>query len=189
MEPDNPLLEPMLALLHSGACWKLHDLMQELKRQQLLPEWPLPAELALFRTNFLLMNGLYQLQRLLWPQGWWLDVVPLALQLQRHDGQPWPERADPLASYYLDWTHCLTTSVEEVQVLLDSFWRRYGHSVSRQRLSRAEACRLLEVDEQAPLVEIRRSWKRLALCHHPDRQGDVATFLRLRQAWEYLRDE
>ena len=62
MEQDNPLLEPILTLLRQGQRWKLHELMLELKTQQLLPQWPVPEELALFRTNFLLMNALYHLQ-------------------------------------------------------------------------------------------------------------------------------
>ena len=187
MEQDNPLLEPILTLLRQVQRWKLHELMLELKTQQLLPQWPVPEELALFRTNFLLMNALYHLQRLLLPQGYWLDVVPLDLQLRTCHSPTLPAPADPLASYYLDWTNCEQADLDEVQTLLNAFWHHYAERVVCYQLTRAEACRLLEVDESATSAQIRRSWKRLALRHHPDRGGDVGRFLRIRQAWARLK--
>lgn len=79
---QNPLLTPILAqLLTDAPVHKLHELMQRLASQGCLPDWETSAEIQLFRTNFLLMNGLYQLQERLLECGTWLQVMPLALQL------------------------------------------------------------------------------------------------------------
>ena len=76
-----PLLEPLLHLLRQGGPHKLHELMSQLRTGGYLPQWPVAAQQQLFRTNFLLMNGLYQLQSRLLTEGAWLAVSPLALQI------------------------------------------------------------------------------------------------------------
>lgn len=80
---QNPLLAPILVLLRQDTpVHKLHELMQSLADQGCLPEWGLTPEIQLFRTNFLLMNALYQLQLRLWDCDIWLNVVPLAIRLE-----------------------------------------------------------------------------------------------------------
>ena len=184
---ENLLLEPLLGLLRQGGPHKLHELMSRLRADGLLPEWPLPAEQQLFRTNFLLMNGLYQLQARLLVEGLWLEVAPLALKLEPLPaGHPGVARRDPLRDYYLDWQIFWQTEVAEIETLLRSFWQ--GYCGALQPVVRARALAALELDEQATAQQIRRRWKALALRFHPDRpQGDAARFVAINLAWEQLR--
>ncbi|XP_076435017.1 dnaJ homolog subfamily C member 24-like [Babylonia areolata] len=49
---------------------------------------------------------------------------------------------------------------------------------------------ILQCDPQASLEEIKQSFKRLALQHHPDKGqcNDGAMFARISSAWEVLKD-
>ena len=184
---DNPLLEPLLRLLRQGGTFKLHELMSRLRADGWLPQWPLPAEQQLFRTNFLLMNGLYQLQERLLSEGIWLEVAPLSLRLAPLlPGQPGVARHDPLREYYFDWQIFWQTEVAEIEALLRSFWQ--GYCGSLQPAVRARALVELGLDERATPQQIRQRWKQLALRFHPDRpQGDAARFVAINLAWEQLR--
>ncbi|KAI9451065.1 DnaJ-domain-containing protein [Lactarius psammicola] len=76
-----------------------------------------------------------------------------------------------------------------------------GESRSRQEADDATAAAaaqdyyaILEVDEDASADEIRRSFRRLALIHHPDKnhddpEGATRRFAALQQAYEVLSDE
>ncbi|HDX8591484.1 TPA: molecular chaperone [Aeromonas dhakensis] len=181
----NPLLAPLLALLRQASgSYKVHELLAELRRQELIP--PLPGdEQQLFRLNFLIMNALYQLQAELHDEGWWLLISTLDIRLEplapRNTASALA-RGEALRSYYLDWQVFWQTDREEVEALLGSFWRAYARDEHR-----AEALILFALPAGAGPDAIRRRWRELALQHHPDRGGDADTFIRLRWAWEYLK--
>ncbi len=46
--------------------------------------------------------------------------------------------------------------------------------------------RLLEVDIDATVSELKKRWKELALQHHPDKGGDAAVFTELNAAYRRL---
>lgn len=181
----NPLLAPLLALLREASgSYKVHELLAELRRRELIP--PLPGdEQQLFRLNFLIMNALYQLQAELHDEGWWLVISTLDIRLEplapRNTASALA-RGEALRSYYLDWQVFWQTDREEVEALLGSFWRAYARDEHR-----AEALTLFALPAGAGPDAIRRRWRELALQHHPDRGGDADTFIRLRWAWEHLK--
>lgn len=187
---QNPLLTPILAqLLADAPVHKLHDLMQRLANQGCLPDWETTTEIQLFRTNFLLMNGLYQLQQRLLECGLWLQVMPLALYLEPiRAGHPGLQQVDPLRDYYLDWRNCFVTTQQEVEVLLHDFWHRYAARSTLSVQMHRQALETLGLTDTATYPMIRQRWKQLALQHHPDRQGDALQFMAIRLAWEQLRD-
>jgi hypothetical protein len=189
-EYQNPLLAPILAqLLADDPVYKLHELMQRLANQGCLPDWETTAEIQLFRTNFLLMNGLYQLQQQLQECGTWLHVAPLALHLVPISvGNSWLQQADPLRDYYLDWRNCFVTTQQDIETLLHDFWRRYSAQPALSAQMRCQALATLGLTDTATYPMIRQRWKQLALQHHPDRQGDALQFMAIRLAWEQLRD-
>ena len=189
-EYQNPLLAPILAqLLAADPVYKLHELMQRLANQGCLPDWETTAEIQLFRTNFLLMNGLYQLQQQLLECGTWLHVAPLALHLVPICvGNSWLQQVDPLRDYYLDWRNCFVTTQQDIETLLHDFWRRYSAQPALSAQMRRQALATLGLTDTATYPMIRQRWKQLALQHHPDRQGDALQFMAIRLAWEQLRD-
>ena len=182
---SNPLLAPLLTLLRQASgSYKVHELLAELRRQEAIPPLPGDEQLQLFRLNFLIMNALYQLQAELHGEGWWLMISTLDIRLEplaTREGACALAQGEALRSYYLDWQVFWQTDREEVEALLNRFWRAYdgaGH--------RAEALALFELTADASQETVRRRWRELALQHHPDRGGDAETFIRMRWAWECL---
>jgi len=50
--------------------------------------------------------------------------------------------------------------------------------------------KVLEVEPGASLEEIRKSYRRLAKIHHPDKAGgSQAEFLKINEAWETLKSQ
>ncbi|MCO4207094.1 molecular chaperone [Aeromonas hydrophila] len=182
----NPLLAPLLALLRQArGSYKVHELLAELRRQEVIPPLPGDEQLQLFRLNFLIMNALYQLQAELHGEGWWLVISTLDIRLEplaTREGGSALVRGEALRSYYLDWQVFWQTDREEVEALLGSFWRACERDEHR-----AEALTLFALPTGAQPDAIRRRWRELALQHHPDRGGDADTFIRLRWAWEHLK--
>ncbi|WP_426697346.1 DNA-J related domain-containing protein [Aeromonas hydrophila] len=183
----NPLLAPLLTLLRQASgSYKVHELLAELRRQEVIPPLPGDEQLQLFRLNFLIMNALYQLQAELYEEGWWLVISTLDIRLEplasNADAGSALVRGEALRSYYLDWQVFWQTGREEVEALLGSFWRACERDEHR-----AEALTLFALPTEAEPDTIRRRWRELALQHHPDRGGDADTFIRLRWAWEHLK--
>lgn len=182
----NPLLAPLLTLLRQASgSYKVHELLAELRRQEVIPPLPGDEQLQLFRLNFLIMNALYQLQAELHGEGWWLVISTLDIRLEplaTREGESALARGEALRSYYLDWQVFWQTDREEVEALLGSFWRACERDEHR-----AEALTLFALPTGAGPDAIRRRWRELALQHHPDRGGDADTFIHLRWAWEHLK--
>ncbi|MDF1555338.1 MAG: DNA-J related domain-containing protein [Deferrisomatales bacterium] len=144
--------------------------------------------LEMFRVHFLLFHHLHRLRRELERQRRGsLEIHCLRIRLQPLAGHhPNPDRLplapDPVAEYYLDSGHLVTTGREDVQALLRWFWRRY-----RVHGRREEALAELELGPGATPAEVRRRFRQLARAHHPDRGGNAERFHRLVEAAEVLR--
>ena len=182
----NPLLAPLLTLLQEAAAsYKVHELLAALRQQGAIPTLAGDEQLQLFRVNFLIMNALYQLQAELWQEGWWLVISTLDIRLEPLAKTPEASHAFALSanlrSYYLDWQVFWQTDREEVETLLNRFWRAYdgaGH--------RAEALALFELTADASQETVRRRWRELALQHHPDRGGSTQRLQSINLAMEIL---
>ncbi len=48
---------------------------------------------------------------------------------------------------------------------------------------------LLEIDSNASNVEIKKSYKKLAMKHHPDKGGDPEKFKQITEAFQVIGDE
>ncbi|MEK6185823.1 DNA-J related domain-containing protein [Vibrio cholerae] len=191
---ENPLLWPIFEVLkRQPSGWKVHTLaahLSELGIMQVLDPQP---EKDLFKRNFLIMNALYQLQETLHPEKW-LQVEAMNIILtpmmrsEFHD----IDVNDPLRDYYTQWMN-YEANEGEVKRLLNEFWTRYRHSVGSHNgkdLTRGQALRLFELTEEASAVEIRKTWRKLALRWHPDREnGNAERFRILCEAWNVLRQD
>lgn len=189
---DNPLIWPLLSIINaSPEALKIHYIFADLEQKGLLDELDSDANKALFKRNFLIMNGLYQLQALLLPEQW-LQVHAMDIRLMEHtpDDVNLIFEADvALRSYYLDWSH-FETSADSIDRLFASFWRRYDKHIgqSQSMLDKTLALQIFELENNATDHDIRRQWRKLALQWHPDREeGNAQEFNKICQAWKTLR--
>lgn len=188
---QNPLIPAILAILKQNAQqpnqspFGIHHLLASLGRHPCFAELD-DGELGLFKKNFLMMNGLYQLQCALWEEEklvlsiGTLDIRLLAL-LEREPENLLPNQTDPMRDYYLDWRHYYETTREDVAKLLASFW------LHQDADARQEALTTLQLPFEATASEIKQRYQKLAQRHHPDRGGDQAYFMEIRAAYELLR--
>lgn len=189
-QPLNPLLPFVLHLLRSAtAGLSEYELLKQLEQAGVVLSVSADEpDLALFQKHFLLMNALYQLQEILWrDEQIWLTITPLRIALE-----PTAELASSsavsaasntaLRDYYLDWQQLSATDSAGVAALLNGFWQRF-HALD----TRAAALATLQLEADADWPQIRQQYRRLAAASHPDRGGDGAQFLLVREAYEVLR--
>jgi DnaJ-domain-containing protein 1 len=193
--PSNPLIPMVLRLLHANALREgprgvsEYELLKALEAEGAgFPTTAVDDDLRLFQRHFLLMNALYRLQELLWrDERVWLTISPLRIAIEEAAAQgsaqmPGAVGSTALRDYYLDWRELEVTDGSAVASLLDSFWQRlHAHD------GRAAALAALQLDADAGWDDVRRQYRRLAAATHPDRGGDGAQFLAVREAYEILR--
>lgn len=124
----------------------------------------------LFRTHFLLFHHLYRLRGALRAsRSGDLDIQVLNICWHAYSSQESGALAqpDPLAGYYLDLANLTGTTPADIDRMLGQFWARFGHYDRR-----AEALAVLELPIDSDNATILRQYRRLAMCHHPDRGGD-----------------
>lgn len=190
----NPLVVPVLDILQQAedqlSIAEMLDLLQQ--PLQSLFETSDHRHLAIYQTNFLIMNALFQLQVELAAQGAFLEVSTLCIQIhgaKAHSANSASAEnalADnsangSLAEFYLDWQNYQATE-DEVVSLLNDFWSFYS-ATDKQEQAMAQ----LGLTNDADWPSIKSAYQRLAATHHPDKGGDSAQFLAIRQAYEVLR--
>lgn len=145
-------------------------------------------QLAIFQKHFMVMNALHQLQKqLLEDEQLFLDISPLKIHLviashQSSNSEITESDNAKLSEYYLDWSNFENTDKEDVEKLLESFWKLYINTDKR-----SEALTVLKLEEDACNKTINQRYRELAAIHHPDKGGDSMTFIRIRQAFEILK--
>lgn len=184
----NPLIIPILKILQQAeTALGEYELINQLKPQlDHCIDQNQSQQLALFQTHFLVMNALYQLQQQLLEEAVYLSISPLAIELQSiqtgvgHALQS-AHSDGPLADYYLNWTHFNDTDDEQVSDLLKGFWQ---HFLAQDQHSQALA--VLELEPGAAWSAVQASYRRLVALKHPDRGGNAAEFMAVREAYEVL---
>lgn len=189
---ENPLLWPILEVLRKQPSgWKVHTLASHITELGFMPLLDSSPEKDLFKRNFLMMNALYQLQETLYPDNWLqveaMDIVLMpSYQVAGHE----VDHQDPLRDYYTQW-HNYEAEEGEVKRLLNEFWTRYREfvgSTNGKDMDRAKALSLFKLSPDATQAEIRKTWRKLALKWHPDREsGNSEQFRVLCEAWHVLR--
>ncbi|RTZ17388.1 molecular chaperone DnaJ [Vibrio aquaticus] len=189
---ENPLLWPILEVLKKKPSgWKVHTLASHLTELGFMPVLDASPEKDLFKRNFLMMNALYQLQETLYPDNWLqveaMDIILMpSHQVAGHE----VDHQDPLRDYYTQW-HNYEAEEGEVKRLLNEFWTRYREfvgSTNGKDMDRAKALSLFKLSPDATPAEIRKTWRKLALKWHPDREsGNSEQFRVLCEAWHVLR--
>ena len=142
--------------------------------------------LSLFRIHFSLFHALYTLRdQLRAASGEEVEISALRIRLR----PPAPERgrcdqlqvSDPLREYYLDLGHLHETTRDEVDGMLNRFWRRMAQDDRRER-----ALARLGLSDPVDDATIKRRYRSLVMRHHPDRGGDTADFQAINEALRAL---
>jgi len=140
--------------------------------------------LALYRAHFVLFHHLYRLQeRLGRERRGQLRISPLCIRLLE-DGRAAGtavDESDPLRSYYLDLDNLADTTGDDVDRMLGRFWA--GLTTNERR---REALAVLGLSDPVDDGQIKRTYRRLAMAHHPDRGGDTARLQTLNAAMAVL---
>lgn len=189
----NPVTETILSLLEetpSGI--SLYDIV----KNTAFPHDLIPDEddqnfndLHLFRKNFIVMNALYCLQNeLLKEENLYLEISPIKIFISEQKRGINSIEKDvsvdsSLAEYYLNWDNMEETTKEDVDKLLESFWKMY---LSTDR--RSEALVVLGLERNASNQQIKSRYRKLASENHPDRGGNNESFIKIRKAYEILRN-
>jgi len=143
--------------------------------------------MGIFNDNFLLMNGLYQLQQHgLEQQIFSLDIGSLWIELmpfKKAQETKLKQGASAIMSeYYLNWNNFTTTTPEQVVGYLKQFWSFYQGS---EHIDDALSC--LGCEKHDDWQQIKQQYKKLSLQHHPDRDGSHQEFQQIQQAYQQLK--
>lgn len=153
--------------------------------------------LVLFQTHFLLFHCLYLLK-----QNWsiaqhaTLDISATLIIKRPYNQQKTGLEnkkdisqqllhADPLAQYYLDWSHFSSTTGEDVDTLLNSFWRKVFTPKNEESIQ--QSLTIMQLDALVSTAELKVQYRRLAQLHHPDKGGDGEKFKTICQAFHQLK--
>ena len=185
---DNPLKAPILSILNT-ATDKLseHELIKQLENNHgAFQDSNQKSDLNLFRKHFMVMNALYQLQESLFKEGMHLAISALSIKLEvisdNHNGFPAEHSDAKLRAYYLDWKQLDETTESDVDALLNRFWKQYCAHVKQ-----TDALNVLGLSNSEKWSDIQQAYRRLAARSHPDRGGDKAQFVAIREAYEILK--
>ena len=184
----NPLIPDILSLLYQhpeGITEYL--IIKSLEEHIGFEDIAADYQLAIFQKHFMVMNALHQLQKqLMEEEHLFLDISPLKIQLitigtLSNNDQLTESGSEKLSEYYLDWSNLEDTNKEDVEKLLENFWKLYINADKR-----LAALVILELTEDACSETISLRYRELAAIHHPDKGGDSSNFIRIRQAYEIL---
>ena len=163
-----------------------YELLMQL-RETLEPggsNYVFPDHYTLFKEHFLLFNQLYRLKdKLLEKQSYYLEISPLNIKLRPYrQGIAGLAEHDSLREYYLDITNMESTTAEDVDNMLASFWIRLQNNDQREQ-ALAELGLTDPVDDET----IRHHYRKLVMQHHPDRGGDNEQLQIINHAMSILR--
>lgn len=190
MMKPNPLLNPLrnLLLQHEAPLTE-YELIRKLVAEGVIDSDYGASSLSLFQIHFLVMNGLYQLQRQWLVEGIVLRVSPLHISYERLIDNVTVEHMlsdSGMQNFYLDWDNLEAMTEEGVNSLLDEFWRRYAaYGVTENE--RDTALQTMGLDASADYPTIKQQYRRLAMACHPDRGGDQERLQLINSAMDVLK--
>lgn len=157
--------------------------------------------LILFQSHFLLFHCLYLLRNK-WQKNQHANLEISALKIKKlefeHPRAAYKHihvddqikdkvifQSDSLAQYYLDWSHFASTTSDDVDNLLNRFWKKMW--VPQQEEEIQQALILMELENPIPLPDLKAQYRRLAQRYHPDKGGDSEHFKKICHAFHQLK--
>lgn len=184
----NPLIKPIFEILKNTPLeLSEYELIRRLVEQDQIQKTDAIRDgLGLFKTHFLVMNALYQLQQQLFSEQRYLFISAQHILLTS-SSEPASTHSlalscdDKLRTYYLDLNNLIDTTENDVAQLLDGFWLRY-HAMDQ----RVECLATLGLNAAATWQEIKQQYRRLVKMTHPDKGGNPEAFIEIRDAYQTL---
>lgn len=163
----------LIKLLQSGCYHTLNKLSMNQAEQ-------------LFQLHFLIFHSLYRLQtKLIENEIGFLEISPLCIEIKpitrSMTANTTINQHDALATYYLDIDNLTSTTLQDVEQLILSFWKSYTHHNSQD-----ESLKILNLSPPVSYSEIKKQYKRLASKHHPDKGGSTELIQQINQAMATL---
>ena len=93
-----------------------------------------------------------------------------------------PRTYDALSNYYLDLNNLAETTVDDVDALLNQFWRRFLADEHHH-----SALSVLGMEAPVTFEQVKAQYRRLAMLHHPDRGGNKEKLQTINEAMEQLK--
>lgn len=143
------------------------------------------AILQQFQKHFLTMHALYRLQRKLAGSNIYLQISPVAIQLQDSSDPDAGTASGPdaqLRDYFLNLKQFWDDDEKSVADLLTGFQQRY-----EAWLLHREAYRALDLNADANWMEVQAAYRRKAVLCHPDKGGDAQDFQKVVEAYKNLK--
>ncbi len=166
------------------------DLIRKLQQAPfcLFPDFSFTDSLSLFQVHFALYNALYRLQSELMTQQTYIIEIELSrINIQPYQGISSSHLAQlqALREYYLDWTNFSQTKADDVDDMLNDFWRKMSaYCIDGEDITRAHD--ILGTNNTLSKIEIKKAYKTLSINAHPDKGGSVKQFQQILWAWQVL---
>jgi hypothetical protein len=175
-------------LNQQGGAVKEHELLSYIEQEH--PEFFAPLLIAdqkspsLFKKHFYLFHQLHHLNNALLPINQCLIISALEIRICLiKDAGNQVGHNDGLKSFYLDEAN-LHLSDQEISQMLQAFWQKYM-AVEQK----AEAIEILGLQGESDLTisSLKKRYNQLAKLHHPDKGGNDAEFVKIKQAYQSLK--
>ncbi|MCV2885580.1 hypothetical protein OE749_12845 [Aestuariibacter sp. AA17] len=139
----------------------------------------LQDSLRMFQTHFILFHALYLLRdtmRETENKDVEISVQRIQIvELPSRKGEPLTSdlvHEDKLRQYYLDISNLNETGKEDVEQLLDGFWKAMGHGAHYTEEEIQHAFAHFSLDENTTFTEVKRRYRSMMLSVHPDKGGN-----------------
>lgn len=156
----------------------------------LLPKSAFDDNTLLFQVHFTLYNALYRMQHQgIKTKSFYLDILPTKIEKL-----PFSEKnslgqelatEDKLKRYYLDWNNFSETTADDIDAMLENFWKRLAGKYSEQELEPYLA--KMDFNTLPTKSVLKARYLQLSNQWHPDKGGDAKAFSELNDAYQILK--
>lgn len=150
----------------------------------------LSNSLTLFRCHFVLFHHLYILQDDCHQKNigslniHTTKIVLVELNEKRQAGLA---ELDPIKAYYLDNANFDNTDHQDVEDLIDSFWKKMASGYDFSEEQKLQALALLDLQEPITQTQLKSQYRLKQHIYHPDKGGDEEISKQLLEAYQLLK--